>query len=47
MFYGAAYLFDEIGKKTGLTEDIKACFPDMYKLILSIAYFLLLGAVKK
>ena len=41
-FYGATYLFDEIGKMTGLTEDIKTCFPDMYKQILSIAYFLIL-----
>jgi hypothetical protein len=27
-FYGAAYLFDQIGKQTGVTGDLKACFPD-------------------
>jgi transposase len=41
-FYGAAYLLDQIGKITGLTEDIKACFPEDYKKILSIAYYLIL-----
>lgn len=41
-FYGASYLFDQIGKITGVTADIKACFPDTYKQILSIVYFLIL-----
>jgi transposase len=41
-FYGATYLFDEIGKKLGLTEDLKKCFGDRYKQILSIAYYLIL-----
>jgi len=41
-FYGATYLFDEIGRKLGITEDLKKCFPVMYKKILSIAYFLIL-----
>jgi transposase len=41
-FYGATYLFDAIGEKTGLTKDLKACFPDAYKKILSIAYYLIL-----
>lgn len=41
-FYGAAYLFDQIGKQTGVTGDLKACFPDTYKRILSIAYYLIL-----
>jgi hypothetical protein len=41
-FYGATYLFDEIGKKLGLTEDLKKCFGDKYKQILSIAYYLIL-----
>jgi len=41
-FYGATYLFDQIGKVLGVTEDLKACFPDTYKQILSVAYFLIL-----
>ena len=41
-FYGATYLFDQIGKLTGITEDLKACFPTVYKQLLSIAYFLIL-----
>lgn len=41
-FYGATYLFDQIGKITGITADLKACFPDSYRQILSIAYYLIL-----
>jgi len=41
-FYGATYLLDEIGRITGVTEDLKTCFPDNYKQILSIAYYLVL-----
>lgn len=41
-FYGATYLFDEIGKKLRLDKDLKECFPDNYKKILSVAYFLIL-----
>ena len=41
-FYGATYLFDHIGKETGVTEDLKTCFPDSYRQILSIAYYLIL-----
>ena len=41
-FYGATYLFDRIGQNTGVTEDLKACFPDNYRQILSIAYYLIL-----
>lgn len=41
-FYGANYLFDQIGKATGIVADLKTCFPDTYKQILSIAYFLIL-----
>ena len=36
-FYGTTYLLDEIGKKLGLTEDLKQCFPATYKQIQSIA----------
>lgn len=41
-FYGATYLFDAIGEKIGITEDLKRIFPDTYRQILSIAYYLIL-----
>ena len=41
-FYGATYLFDCIGEDTGVTEDLKTCFPEIYRQILSIAYYLIL-----
>ena len=41
-FYGATYLFDAIGKKLGITNDLKRCFPDTYRQILSLAYYLIL-----
>jgi len=41
-FYGATYLLDNIGKSTGVIDDLKICFPDTYKQILSIAYYLIM-----
>jgi transposase len=41
-FYGATYLFDAIGEKLGITADLKKCFPDTYKQILSTAYYLIM-----
>ena len=41
-FYGATYLFDRIGEETGVVEDLKTCFPDSYRKILSLAYYLIL-----
>ncbi|MDD2513451.1 MAG: hypothetical protein PHS71_09410 [Proteiniphilum sp.] len=41
-FYGATYLLDRIGEKIGLVEDLHLCFSDNYKMIRSIAYFLIL-----
>ncbi len=41
-FYGATYLFDAIGEKLGITNDLKRCFPDIYKQLLSVAYYLIL-----
>lgn len=41
-FYGSTYLLDRIGNRIGVEADLKACFPDTYKQILSIAYFLIL-----
>ena len=42
LFFGATYLLDQIGQVSGITEDLKACFPNTYKQILSIAYYLVL-----
>ncbi len=42
LFYGATYLLDAIGNKLGLIEDLRQCFPDTYKEILSLAYYLIL-----
>ena len=41
-FYGASYLLDQIGKKAGIQQDLKECFPDRYRQILSIVYYLIL-----
>lgn len=40
-FCGATHLFDQIGERTGVTEDLKRCFPENYKQILSVAYYLI------
>lgn len=42
VFYGATYLLDQIGEITGIKADLKTCFPDCYKQIMSIAYYLIL-----
>lgn len=42
-FYGATYLLDAISSNVGVMDDLRSCFPDDYKKILSIAYFLILG----
>ncbi|MEN6599997.1 MAG: hypothetical protein ABFC21_06260 [Rectinema sp.] len=41
-FCGATYLFDRIGEKLGITEDLEKCFPDIYEQLLSLAYYLIL-----
>jgi hypothetical protein len=41
-FYGATYLFDAIGEKLGIFDDLKTCFPDTYQQVLSIAYYLIM-----
>ncbi len=41
-FYGGTYLFDRIGEDIGVIEDLKACFPDSYQQILSLAYYLIM-----
>lgn len=41
-FCGASRLLDGIGQMTGVTDDLKLCFPDRYEKILSLAYYLIL-----
>lgn len=41
-FYGANLLLNLIAKKLGLTSNLKECFPDLYKEILSVAQYLIL-----
>jgi len=41
-FYGASYFFDWIGKVSGVTEDLRTCFPDTWQQILSLVYYLIL-----
>ena len=41
-FSGATYLMDSIGEKLGITTDLKQCYPDTYKKVLSLVYFLVL-----
>ncbi len=41
-FCGATCLLDQIGKITGVADDLKACFPENCKQILSVVYFLIL-----
>lgn len=42
LYYGATYLLDQLSEKLGLTVDLKQCFPDNYKKLLSIVYYLIL-----
>jgi transposase len=41
-YVGATYLLDEISKLTGIEQDLKASFPEKYKEILSLVYYLVL-----
>jgi hypothetical protein len=45
VYYGATYLLDEISKITGIQEDLRACFPGSYKMLMSLAYYLVLESV--
>lgn len=42
-FYGATWLLNQIGEKLGIVVDLRACFPDDYRRLLSIVYYLILG----
>jgi transposase len=41
-YFGATHLLDEISTITGVKDDLKACFPDHYEILLSLAYYLVL-----
>jgi transposase len=41
-YYGATHLLDEISKLSGIQEDLQACFPNTYKMWMSLAYYLVL-----
>lgn len=41
-YYGATYLLDAIGDSAGIIADLKACFPNDYLKLLSLAYYLIL-----
>lgn len=41
-FCGATYLLDAIAEKTGLSADLKRCFPKEHRQLLSLAYYLIL-----
>ena len=42
LYYGATYLLDQIGMKLGITADLKVCFPNSYRQMLSVVYYLIL-----
>ena len=41
-YYGATYLLDGISNHIGIEEDLRICFPDNYKMLMSLAYYLVL-----
>ncbi|SCY65653.1 IS1634 family transposase [Butyrivibrio sp. INlla14] len=42
LYFGATYLLEQFADQIGLTADLKQCFPDMYKKLLSVAFYLVL-----
>lgn len=41
-FYGASYLFDAIGEQTGITANLTTCFPETWRQLQSVVYYLVL-----
>lgn len=39
LYAGATYLLSAIGEKLEITADLKQCFPNQYRQVLSIAFF--------
>jgi len=42
IYYGATYLLEAFANELGLTADLRACFPENYLQLLSIAFYLIL-----
>ncbi len=42
LFYGATYLFDQISENLGIGPDLEFCFGEKAKMIMSLAYYLIL-----
>lgn len=42
LYAGGTWLLSAIGEKLGIMADLKQCFPNQYKQLLSIAYYLIL-----
>jgi len=41
-YFGATHLLDEISVISGIQDDLQACFPRSYKMLMSLAYYLVL-----
>jgi hypothetical protein len=41
-YHGAVWLLNKIGERTGVAEDLRKCFPDTYRQIMSLAYYMVL-----
>lgn len=42
LYYGATYLLNEFANELGLASDLRQCFPETYKQLLSVAFYLIL-----
>jgi transposase len=42
VYFGATHLLDEISDIAGIREDLRACFPQHHKILMSLAYYLVL-----
>lgn len=42
LYYGATYLLERLSEELGVTADLRACFPETYQQLLSIAFYLIL-----
>jgi transposase len=44
--HGATYLLEKIADRTGVLNDLKVCFPETYRMILSLVFFLIIESGK-
>ncbi len=42
LYYGATYLLNEFANELGLASDLRQCFPETYKQLLSVSFYLIL-----